>query len=95
MSFFSKLFGGGRGASPPPASPAAGEDYKGFVIRAAPRQEQGQFLLAGSIEKTVDGVEKRHDFVRADRSPDRDEIAEMALAKARLMIDQQGDGLFS
>ena len=97
MSFFSRLFGS-KGAGSPANSTepttTAEIEYKGFVVRAAPRKEQGQFLVAGTIEKSVGGIVKQHRFVRADRSPNLDEITEMALAKARLMIDQQGDGVF-
>ena len=97
MSFLSRLFGGKGDSSsdrPPEVTATAEVDYKGFTIRATPRKEQGQFLVAGTIEKAVDGVVRQHNFVRADRSPDRDEISEMTLAKGRLMIDQQGDGVF-
>ena len=69
-------------------------EYKGFTIRATPRKEQGQYLVAGTIEKAVDGVTRQHLFVRADRSPNLDEISEMALTKGRLMVDQQGDVMF-
>ena len=95
MSFFRKLFGSKDAAAPAAAASVTAEiEYKGYVIKAAPRLDKGQFLVAGSVERTIDGTLRTHTFVRADRSPDRDEISEMALAKGRLMIDQQGDGLF-
>ena len=53
-----------------------------------------EYQLAGRIEKDVDGELKVHDFVRADRLSSRDEAASFALAKARQIIDEQGNGLF-
>ncbi len=95
MSFLSRLFGGSKAASGESPEVATTEsEYKGFTIRALPRKDGGQYLVAGTIEKTIGGALKQHHFVRADRSPDRDEISEMALMKARLMIDQQGETLF-
>lgn len=95
MSFLNRIFGRGDKTSGSDALAAVAEaEYKGFTIRATPRKEQGQYLVAGLIEKVVGGVPKQHTFVRADRSPNLDEITEMALTKGRLMIDQQGDDLF-
>jgi hypothetical protein len=37
---------------------------------------------------------KVHEFVRADRLNSRDEAVSFALAKARQIIDEQGNGLF-
>lgn len=96
MSFLRKLFGIRESAgTPEPAAATAELDYKGFTLRAIPLKDQGQYLVAGTIEKSVDGVVKIHRFVRADRSPDRDEITEISLMKARLMVDQQGESLLS
>ena len=94
--FLSKLFRwkGDRGDSPVELEAATEADYKGFTIRSTPIREQGQYRVSGSIEKMVGGVAKHQTFVRADRSPNLDEITEMGLMKARLMIDQQGDQLF-
>lgn len=92
MSFFKKFFGGSAPTSEPLA--AAMIEHKGFSIRAAPYQEQGQWQLCGEIEKEIGGEVKRHRFVRADRFATRDDAAEAAIGKARLMIDQLGDGLF-
>ena len=37
---------------------------------------------------------KEHRFIRADRYPSLDVATEIALSKARQIIDEQGDGLF-
>ena len=65
MSFWKSLFGGSSPAQP--AKAGRSEDYNGYHIEAAPVREQGQFQLAGRITKTIDGVEKEHKFLRADR----------------------------
>jgi hypothetical protein len=93
MSFLKKLFGGGAGSSGP-AEPAGKEDYKGFVILAEPYKAEGQFQVAGRITKTIDGVEKAHTFVRADRFASLEDATSIALMKGRQMIDQMGDGVF-
>jgi hypothetical protein len=92
MSFWKNLFGGGDEAKE--AAPAPGEDYKGFTIRATPMSVGSEYQLAGRIEKDVDGELKVHEFVRADRLSSRDEAVSFALAKARQIIDEQGNGLF-
>lgn len=94
MSFLRKLFGGGGngGGGEPPAAP--GVEHNGFTIRATPYQEGGQWQLCGVIEKTIDGVPKSHRLVRADRFAGRDEAAEAAVRKAKLLIDQQGEKIF-
>ena len=95
MSFLSKLFGRKAEDAPAPAAQATGElDYKGFVVRAVPFKQNGQYQTAGTIEKTVDGATKTYRFVRADRSTMVEEVTELALAKGRMIIDEQGEGLF-
>jgi hypothetical protein len=92
MSFWKNLFGGGGEARQ--AAPAPGEEYKGFTIRATPMSVGSEYQLAGRIEKDVGGELKVHEFVRADRLSSRDEAASFALAKARQLIDEQGEDLF-
>ena len=69
------------------------EQYKGFLIEAAPMEEAGQYRTAGSISKEVDGVLKKSRFIRADNSPDQSQAASHALAKGRQIVDEQGDRL--
>ena len=92
MSFWKNLFGGGGSAQE--ESPAPGEDYKGFTIRATPLQVGGEYQLSGQIEKEIGGELKVHKFVRADRMSSREDAVNFALAKARLIVDEQGDGVF-
>lgn len=92
MSFFRKLFGGG---APKDNAPPQGVDYKGFMIAAQPYKEGGQWQLAGVIWKEVNGERKEHRFIRADKFTGKDEAAEIALAKARQIIDEQGERIFT
>ncbi len=92
MSFWKKLFGGGGGDAA--AAPAAEEEYRGFLIRATNMPAGSEFQLAGSIEKTVNGEVRQHDFVRADRFPSPTDAQTAALAKGRQIIDEQGERIF-
>lgn len=89
MSLFKKLFGGGGSA--PKAEP---ETYEGFRIYPEPQKDAGGFRLAARIEKEVGGEVKTHRMIRADVFANEDEVRALALAKAKLLIDQEGEGLF-
>jgi hypothetical protein len=87
MSWLKKIFGGG--SSIPVAAKTL--EYKVFLISAEPYKDGGQYQLAGVISK--DG--KSHRFVRADKFTDSGEAADFALAKGQLIVDQQGDRMFT
>ena len=91
MPFWSRLFGG-----KPAEEPASGasEEHKGFRITPKPIREGGHYRIAARIEKEVAGVPSVHDLVRADTVASPDEARALSLAKARQMIDEQGDALF-
>ena len=84
MSLFSRLFGGAR---EPVAEP---ETHEGFTITPTPIKEGARFRLSARIEK--DG--RSHTLIRADVVEDIETANRISLAKARQMIDEQGDGLF-
>ena len=70
MSFFKKLFGGGSSdvSAEAPAGKAKRQiEHEGYVIKATPYKEQGQWQTCGVVAKTVEGALKEHRFVRADR----------------------------
>lgn len=92
MSFLKRLFGGGGESAPP--KPAKEVEHNGFLIRATPFQENGQWQTCGVISKDADGVVREHRFIRADRFPSQDMAAEHAVAKARQIIEQQGERMF-
>ena len=76
-----------------PAAPAV--EYKGYRIRPAPYRTKDQYQTAGTIEKdTPEGV-KEHRFIRADTYGNRDDAIAFAITKAKQIIDQQGDRMFT
>lgn len=91
MSFWKSLFGGASGGQV--RSPKR-EDYNGYSIESAPVLEGGQYQLAGRITKTIDGVVKEHNFMRADRFSSYEDAESFVFVKARQIIDQNGDRLF-
>ncbi len=93
MSFLKKLFGGG-GAADAPAKPARVAEHEGYVIRATPFQENGQWQTCGMISKEVGGQVREKRFIRADRFPSQEMAADHAIVKAKQIIDQQGERLF-
>jgi hypothetical protein len=95
MSLFSALFGrGGKSAETANAKVADPVAYKGFVIRAAPYKNNGQYQTAGVIERDVEGVRKEHRFIRADAYASYDDAVTFTVNKARQIIDLQGDRIF-
>lgn len=88
------LFSGGKdgGDDQPAAEPV---EYKGYRIRPTPYPAKGQFQTAGIIEKSFGSEVKEHRFVRAETHPGKDEAAAFAVVKAKQIIDEQGDGIFS
>jgi hypothetical protein len=94
MSFWKNLFGGGGGSAEREPEVGGAETYKGFTIRAKIMPVGSEYQLAGQIEKDVDGEKKVYDFVRADRFGSKDDVQVHALAKARQIIDEQGNSLF-
>jgi hypothetical protein len=92
MSFWKNLFGGGKASGPAKAVREA--EHSGFLIAAEPYPEAGQFQVAGTISKEIDGIRKEHRFVRADRFGTLEEAAEFAIMKGRQIIDQQGERIF-
>ncbi|MCC5985949.1 MAG: hypothetical protein JJU42_16455 [Rhodobacteraceae bacterium] len=93
MSLFSRLFGGG-GKAEAPAPSAPPEIYKDFEIFVEPRSEGGQYRVCARIEKEVGGTRRTQTIVRADTTASLDDARAMSLAKARKVIDEQGERLF-
>lgn len=89
-----KWFGGGKGTGDTETAPGPAVVYNGFEIVPEPYRARGQWQLAARIRKEVAGELKEHHLVRADLLTDPDEARDQALAKAKRVIDEQGDGLF-
>ena len=95
MSFLKRLFGLGA-SEETGGDPAVVREveHKGFVIRATPYKEGGQYQTCGVIAKEIDGAAKEHRFIRADRFASLDDAVEVTIRKGQQMIDEQGDRLF-
>ena len=90
---WSRLASGEARQSADPAIPAV--EYNGYRIRPAPYRTKDQYQTAGSIEKdTPEGV-KEHRFIRADTYNSRDDAVAFTISKAKQIIDQQGDRIFT
>lgn len=93
MSFLKRLFGGSQ--DKPEESRGTPVDYNGFTIVPAPFKEGGQYQVCGIITKSVGGTPLEHKFIRADRFPGYDDAVETTMRKARQLVDEQGDRMFS
>ncbi len=92
--FLRRLTGGGEDdAAPAPSKPAVA--YEGYAIHAIPRRQGAQWLTAGLITKDFpDGV-KEHHFIRAETHASQDDASAFAVLKAKQIIDERGDKLFT
>jgi len=70
-------------------------EYKGYRIQAAPYKSNGLYQTAGVIEKDTPEGKKTHRFVRADTHHSMDDAVAFAIAKAKQIIDLQGDRIFA
>jgi hypothetical protein len=95
MSFLKSLFGRRSEVPRGGTATAAKElEHNGFLIKATPYKEGGQFQTAGVIEKEIGGVRREQRFVRVDKFSSVTEAADFSLLKGRQIVDEQGDGLF-
>lgn len=98
MSFFKKLFGGSSAndAGKPSAPKMLGEEtYNGFTIRAMEMKAGSEYQLCGEIEKEIDGEARVKHFIRADKISSEEQVASVAIAKGKQIVDEQGDGIFA
>lgn len=94
MSFLKKLFGGETDTSSTSSSrPVAEVTHKGFHIATTPMEAGGQFRVCAIISKEIDGETKQHKLIRADLFGSKEDASEVALRKAKQMIDEQGERL--
>jgi len=73
-------------------------DYNGYLIFVMPKEESGQYRVAGLIEKPVAGDEEtdnlKHEFIRSDVCMSKQQAEQITLQKCKLFIDQVGDNMF-
>ncbi len=93
LKFLHKLASGKKGDSD---SAAAREtlNYKGYTIIPTPKKVKAGWTTEGDISKEIGGVPKSQHFIRADTLSARDDAVSYSIRKAKLIIDEQGDGLF-
>ncbi|HEV8679706.1 MAG TPA: HlyU family transcriptional regulator [Stellaceae bacterium] len=86
---WARMFGGDAGE-------VEGEaiEYEGYRVRPTPYRRGSEFQTCGVIEKEIGGEVKQHRFVRAEMHPSREAAIEFSLAKARQIIDEQGERMF-
>ena len=89
MSLISKLFGAKTTPSVS-AAPGPVESYHGYTIRPTPVAASGGYRIGAVIQRN--GL--THNLVRADIVTGLDEARALSVAKARQVIDQQGDSIF-
>jgi hypothetical protein len=77
------------------AAAAPATEYKGYRIRPMPYRTNGVYQTAGVIEKDAPEGVKSHRFVRADTHHSKEDAVAFALAKAKQIIDLQGDRIFA
>ena len=86
-SLWQRLAGGG-------ATEAEAVPYNGYLIRPTPFARGGGYQTCGVITKEIAGELKEHRFIRAETHASFEGASEFSLAKARQLIDEQGDRLF-
>ena len=70
-------------------------NYQGYDIHPEPLAEGGQYRVNGRITQRIAGTEHSYTLVRADLLPSAAQAAELMVAKAKRMIDEQGSRLFA
>lgn len=88
MSLLSRLFGSGGKSPEPPV------EHNGFNIYVEPERTAGGYRISARIEKEIDGELKSHQMIRADTCESLETAHELTIAKARSLIEQQGDAIF-
>lgn len=94
MSFLKRLFGGGSDTSGSAPTVDGEEEYEGHLIKVTLMRSGGEYQIAGTIEKEIDGELKVYKFVRADKFSDKDACVASTLSKGRQIISEQGKMLF-
>jgi len=72
-------------------------EYKEYLIYPEARFENGQYRVAGKIHSSQDDGDelKEHIFIRSDVLTGENDANELMIRKAKMLIDQMGDKIFS
>jgi hypothetical protein len=94
LGFLSKIFGGNKQADVEATIEPI--EYKHYLIYPAAIAESGQYRVAGRIthNELAEDV-KEHRFIRSDVLMSREDADELMIKKAKMLIDQMGDKIFS
>ncbi len=93
--FLRRLTGGGDSDESAPGTRGPAIEHEGYAIHAIPRRQGSQWLTAGLITKEFpDGV-KEHHFIRAETHASQDDAGAFAVVKAKQIIKERGDKLFT
>ena len=92
IKFLKGLFQGGA-STKQSAVPAA--EHAGFSISPCPRHLAGGWSTEAVIHKVINDETKQHAFIRADTSPTQEAAIALIISKAKTLIDQQGEKIFS
>lgn len=96
MSFWSKLFTNKAVIGPSVRHAVdADSNYLGYIINPTPIKNGGQYQTCGVISKNISGELKEYRFIRVDRFSSLDDARQMIIIKARQIIDERGDNLFT
>ncbi|SDR34422.1 HlyU family transcriptional regulator [Pseudovibrio sp. Tun.PSC04-5.I4] len=93
MGIFSRLFGGKSEEKSAPTAKA--EEFNGYLIYAEPSRRGSQWQTSGRITKHFGEDVKEHTFIRADTHASEEEAVEFSSRKAKQIIKEMGDGMFT
>lgn len=92
---FLRTLGFGKEQDDASVIPPQAVNYKGYMIIPTPRKVEAGWTTEGKISKEIEGVPKSQYFIRADTPAERDEAVSYTIRKAKRIIDEQGDALFT
>ncbi len=93
--FLRRLTGGEAADDAPPEPSGPAVEDEGYAIHAIPRRQGSQWLTAGLFSKDFPDVAKEHHFFRAETHASQDDASAFAVVKAKQIIDERGDKLFT
>jgi hypothetical protein len=70
-------------------------EYEGYRITPTPYRSKDHYQTAGTIEKDTPEGLKQHKFIRADTYHSRDDAIAFTISKAKQIIDNLGDRIFT